>query len=66
MLNYSYLLRFYHYYYSLHTVRYFSSVFFRVNKFRIQYFRSLLCFAGPLSESEFLIVFGFSFPGIYL
>ena len=31
----------------------------------MQHFRSLLCFAGPLSEGEFLIVFSFSFPIIY-
>ena len=37
----------------------------RVNKFIIQYFRSLLYFVGPLSESKFLIVFNFSFPEIY-
>ena len=38
----------------------------KVNKFILQYFRSLLCFAGPLSESEFLIDFSFSFLVIYL
>ena len=38
----------------------------RVNKFIIQYFGSLLCFSGPLSESEFLIVLSFNFPVIYL
>ena len=38
----------------------------RLNKFITQYFRSPLCFAGPLSECEFLIVFSFSFPIIYL
>ena len=38
----------------------------RFNKFRIQYFRNILCFAGALSEGEFLIVFSLSFPVIYL
>ena len=42
------------------------SVLLRVNKFRIQYVISLLCFAGTLSESKFLIVSSFSFPVIYL
>ena len=32
----------------------------------MQYFKSLLCFAVPLNESEFLIVFSHSFPVIYL
>ena len=36
-----------------------------VNKFRIQYFGSLLCLSGLLSEREILIVFGFSFPVIF-
>ena len=36
----------------------------RINKFIIQYFRSLLCFAGSLSENEFLIVFSLSFSNI--
>ena len=38
----------------------------RVNIFIIQYFGSLLRFAGPLSKSGFLIDFSFSFPVIYL
>ena len=47
-----------------------SNIFHRsfslqVNKFMMQYFRSLLCFAGLLRESEFLTVFSFSFPVIY-
>ena len=37
----------------------------RITKFIIQYFRSLLFFGGPLSESEFLVVFSFRFPVIY-
>ena len=46
-----------------HILNYFTQSFsLRVNKFIIQYFRSLFCFAGPSSESEFLIVFSFSFP----
>ena len=44
---------------------FYQSFLLKVNEFIIQYFRSLLCFAGPLSESEFLIVFSFSFPVIY-
>ena len=48
-----------------HILNYFPQSFsLRVNKFIIQYFRSLFCFAGPSSESEFLIVFSFSFPVI--
>ena len=38
----------------------------RVNKFRIQFFRSLLYFSGPLSESSFIIVFSSSLTVIYL
>ena len=67
ILNYSYLIRFCHYHYSLHTIRYFSSVSFslKVNKFIILYFRSLLCFAWSLSESKFWFVYSFSFPVIH-
>ena len=43
-----------------------QSFSWRVNKFRIQDYKSPFCFAGPLRKSEFLIVFSFSFPVIYL